>query len=124
MLLSLHTDTLMCSLKYPRIMGVASGGGQGWQLPPCPHPCPPRNVLVFATALPVIMLGSRLPNKCLVFVVKILRVHKLSHIQIACVLNNLNCKLRDIVAGYSIHAFVLVSIVHCVHGVGLITSMA
>jgi len=57
-----------------------------------PSLLPPRTFFVFASALPVIMLGSRLPNK---FIAKTHRVYKLSYIQIACVLNNLNCKLTD-----------------------------
>jgi len=57
-------------------MGVASGGGSSpRELTLAPHPAAPtRKVLVFASALPVIMLGSRLPKKFLVFVVKTNRV--------------------------------------------------
>jgi len=54
---------------------------------------------------------------------------KLTRIQIACVLNNLKCKLTDIVAGYSIHQSCIrfnkqYSALHSHSGVGRITSMA
>jgi len=52
--------------------------------------------------------------------VKTQRINKMSHIQISCVLNNLYCKLKNVVAGYSIHqikvAFAYVgNSMHCIH---------
>jgi len=78
--------------------------GQAGSCPPVPSPLPPAaptNIFGFCKCPHCDNVA--LQTAKYVFIVKTHNIYKLSRIHIACILNDLNCKLTDIVAGYSIH---------------------